>query len=345
MAKQAELLWEKTLAAFEQGAYREYRIPGITVTERGTVLCCCEGRMDTQSDWGKIDLVLWRSENSGETWDQQVIRVPGEGMMNNPVLVADGDRVLLVLHTSYARAWCMESLNEGRGWSEPWEITEGFREFAFEWNVCASGPGHGIRTREGRLIVPVWLANGVETCPGEIAHQPSGAGAVYSDDHGRTWHAGAWTQDMTDANETAVAQLPDGRILFNFRNREKDFCRRLGIADAGGEALQKVWKCGELPDPWCFGGMSVLEDGTAAFVNCESGAANPDNVRARVNVAVKMTDDGGETWQLLTRVAQDGGYADMAVGGKEMYILYEEGDVVRDCIARLVLKKYRLETV
>ena len=345
MARKAKLLWEKTLAAFEQGEYREYRIPGIAVTECGTILCCCEGRMDTRSDWGMIDLVLWRSEDGGETWDRQVIRVPGEGMMNNPVLIADEDRVLLVLHTSYARAWCMESVDEGRTWSDAWEITEAYREFAFEWNVCASGPGHGIRTREGRLIVPVWLANGVETRPGEIAHQPSGAGAVYSDDHGRTWHAGAWTQDMTDANETTVAQLPDGRILFNFRNRETDFCRRLGVSDAGGEALQKVWKCDDLPDPWCFGGMAVLADGAVAFVNCESGAANPENVRARVNVTVKTTDDGGETWRTLAKIAKDGGYADMAVRGEAMYILYEEGDVVRDCIARLVLKKYRLETV
>ena len=342
MAYGADLRWEKTLAAFEQGEYREYRIPGIAVTERGTMLACCEGRMDTQSDWGKIDIVLWRSEDGGETWGRQRLGLPGFGMMNNPVLVPDGERVLLVLHTNYARAWCMESLDEGRNWSEAWEITDGYREFPFEWNVCASGPGHGIRTKAGRLIVPIWLANGRQTGPGEFAHQPSGAGAVYSDDHGRTWHAGAWTEDMTDANETAVAQLPDGRILFNFRNRETDFCRRLGISDAGGETLQRIWRCEELPDPWCFGGMAALKDGAVAFVNCATGAACPQTPRARENVTVHITADGACTWQVLADVAKDGGYADIAVHGDEMYILYEEGDTVRDCIARLVLKKYRL---
>ena len=35
----------------------------------------------------------------------------------------------------------------------------------------------------------------------------------------------------------------------------------------------------------------------------------------------------------------------MAVCGSEMYVLYEEGDTVRDCIARLVLKKYWIETM
>lgn len=338
----AELLWEKTIAAFETGEYREYRIPGIAVTERGTVLLCCEGRMDTQSDWGQIDIVLWRSCDGGETWEQQVIRLPGAEMMNNPVPVPDGDRVLMVLHTNYARAWCMESTDEGRTWSEPWEITSAYREFSFAWNVCASGPGHGIRTRGGRLIVPVWLANGKQTGPGEFAHQPSGAGAVYSDDHGRTWHAGAWTADMSDANETSLVQLADGRILFNFRNRETDFCRRLGIADEYGGALQHIWKCGDLPDPWCFGGMAALADGTAVFVNCATGAADPQAPRARAHVTVRTSDDCGATWQKMVYVAKDGGYADIAVRGDVMYVLYEEGDTVRDCIARLVLKKYRI---
>lgn len=342
MAYCAELLWERTIAEFEKGVYREYRIPGIAVTEKGTLLCCCEGRMDTQSDWGRIDIVLWRSDDGGENWDEQIVRVPGADMMNNPVLIADGERVLLVLHTHYARAFCMESMDEGRTWSAPWEITAGYREFPFIWNVCASGPGHGIRTREGRLIVPVWLAMGEETKSGEIAHQPSGAGAVYSDDHGRTWHAGVWTQGMRDANETSAVQLPDGRILFNFRNREMDFHRRLGVADAEGETLQRVWRCDDLPDPWCFGGMAALADGAAAFVNCRSGAANPENVRARVNLTISVTEDGGETWSALKDVAEDGGYADMAAAGDTVYVLYEEGDTARNCIARLVLKKYRL---
>jgi len=341
MKQSAELLYERTVARFETGRYREYRIPGIIVTARGTLLCCCEGRMDPDSDWGSIDIVLWRSDDDGAAWDEQVLQLPGEDMLNNPTLIADGERVLLLFHASYARAYCMESLDDGRTWSQPWEITAAYREFSYEWNVCATGPGHGIALKSGRLLAPVWLANGREVKPGEFEHHPSAAGAVYSDDHGRTWHAGALETGMTDANETCIAQLADGRVLFNFRNCEVDYRRRLGISADGGETLQRAWACDELPDPWCFGGMSALEDGAIAFVNCESGAANPEKPRARIRLTAKLSNDG-RTWQELTRVDEKGGYADIAVRGGEMYVLYEITDYGRGCISEMKLKKYRI---
>lgn len=338
-------VWARSIAEFDRGGYLEYRIPGIVVTERGTLLCCCEARMDTRSDWGRIDVLLLRSADDGATWSRQVVRVPGEDMMNNPTLIVDGDRVLMLLHTRYARAYCMQSVDDGCTWSAPWEITQAYRGFDYPWNVCATGPGHGIATREGRLIAPVWLANGRETRPGEIEHHPSVAGTVYSDDHGRTWHAGARTDGMKDANETALAQLPDGRVLLNFRNCETDYCRRLGLTDATGASLEKIWRCDDLPDPWCFGGMAARADGAILFVNCESGAANPENVRARINLKIKISCDGGESWQTAAHVDLRGGYADIAVRGMDIYVLYEVGDPDRGCIAQLMLKKYRMDAV
>ena len=45
-----------------------YRIPGIVVTHRGTILAYAEGRRYTGSDWDTIDIVLRRSTDGGATF-------------------------------------------------------------------------------------------------------------------------------------------------------------------------------------------------------------------------------------------------------------------------------------
>lgn len=40
------------------GGYHTYRIPALAVTSGGTVLAFCEGRRDSSSDTGQIDLLL-----------------------------------------------------------------------------------------------------------------------------------------------------------------------------------------------------------------------------------------------------------------------------------------------
>ena len=49
---------KKCLFEAREGGYATYRIPGIVVTARGTVLAYCEGRKHDQGDWGTIDIFL-----------------------------------------------------------------------------------------------------------------------------------------------------------------------------------------------------------------------------------------------------------------------------------------------
>lgn len=46
-----------------------YRIPGIVVTTKGTVLAYCEARRNSSSDWGEIEIYLRRSSDGGKTWE------------------------------------------------------------------------------------------------------------------------------------------------------------------------------------------------------------------------------------------------------------------------------------
>src|SRR5258705_1486582 len=98
---------------FEAGkeGYTLYRIPGLAVTKKGTVVAYCEGRRGG-SDWSAIDLMIRRSTDGGKTWGpcEQVASIPGpikknplivgtagvnpdESTYNNPVAIAHGGGV------------------------------------------------------------------------------------------------------------------------------------------------------------------------------------------------------------------------------------------------------------
>src|SRR5580765_761427 len=49
------------------GGYTTYRIPGVIVTKRGTVIAYAAARR-AASDWADIDIVIRRSTNGGKTW-------------------------------------------------------------------------------------------------------------------------------------------------------------------------------------------------------------------------------------------------------------------------------------
>src|SRR5215212_3756208 len=68
------------------GGYAHYRIPGIVVTAKGTLLAYCEARKSTRGDWGTIDVFLRRSTDGGRTWEPaRKVVTPPEGVAKNPV--------------------------------------------------------------------------------------------------------------------------------------------------------------------------------------------------------------------------------------------------------------------
>ncbi len=85
-----------------QEGYASYRIPAVVVTHAGTVLAFCEGRVDSASDHGNIDIVLKRSTDGGRTWGPLTVAATnGSNIAGNPApVVLDTGRILLV----YVRA-------------------------------------------------------------------------------------------------------------------------------------------------------------------------------------------------------------------------------------------------
>lgn len=334
------LQWSRTFTQKGTGPFQECRIPGIVLTGKGTLLICYEGRMAANDDWANISLILCRSIDDGVTWQEQEICLPAElggapeDTLNNPTLILDGDRVHLIFHWHYERAFHCVSEDDGISWSRPQEITSAFREADYEWNVCATGPGHGIRRIDGQLVAPIWLANGQQIDAYRRAHKPSVAGAISSSDGGVTWHLECLLNGAADANETCIAELSDRRVLFNSRNREPDHRRWLGWHGDDGEQVIELHKAEDLADPGCFGSMVSMPDGTVLFANCDAEAG-------RVNLTIKQSVDGGLNWKKLVTIDEIGGYPDLAADSSSVYILYER--TVDGLIDEMILKKYVIE--
>ncbi len=359
-----------------EGGYALYRIPGIVVTKRGSVLVWCEARKRSGSDWGAIDILMRRGRDGGRTFDgprviaavagpkrknpvalAQKLAATDEVTYNNPVMIADrSGAVHFLFCLEYMRCFYTRSDDDGQTFSPPVEITGTFDQFRpeYDWRVLATGPGHGLQLKRGRLIVPVWLSDGT----GGHAHRPSVNATIYSDDHGRTWRRGAIvipnTPEWVNPSEAVVVELSDGRVLFNSRSESMANRRLIAYSQDGATNWTKPVFHDELVEPVCLASMVMYSEKPSRllFVNPNNltradGRDTPGLGRDRKNVSVRLSYDDGRTWP-LTRTLEPGpsGYSDIAVGRDGTILcFYENGtkDRSNPYSAQLTLARFSLE--
>ena len=71
-----------------EDGYATYRIPGIVVTQRGTILAYCAARKDGIGDWADIDIALRRSLDGGRSWlPRQILVDAGKATADNPTAI------------------------------------------------------------------------------------------------------------------------------------------------------------------------------------------------------------------------------------------------------------------
>jgi sialidase-1 len=238
------------------------------------------------------------------------------------------------------RVFYTRSDDDGRTFRRPIEITsavEPMRRF-HPWVVVATGPGHGIQLKNGRLVVPVWLSLG----SGNSAHGDSVVSTIYSDDHGATWKGGDLAVPDNAAtvspNETTAAQLADGRVMLNVRSPSKQQRRIVVFSKDGATHWSAPAFADELPEPLCFASLARLSFKKTGgrdrllFVNPDNlaradGKDTPGLARDRKNVTVRLSYDEGKTWP-VKRALEPGpsAYSDLAVlPDGTMLCFYEAG--------------------
>ena len=364
----------------ETDGYTHYRIPGVIVSPKGTVIVFCEARKNKSGDWNTIDIYMRRSFDGGKTWEKRRkiaeppekvqqnevalkrgLAKPGEITMNNPVMIPDPKTgaIHFLYCIEYARCYYRRSDDDGKTFSKAVDITGTFDLFRkdYNWKVLATGPGHGLRTRSGRLIVPVWLSDGT----GGHAHRPSAVSVVYSDDQGATWKRGelvaadpdpkalraTGVPKLHNPSETVAVELQDGRVLLNLRNESTARRRAISISADGVSKWSRYHFDEPLVEPICMGSIARLS-AKPRYRKNRILFANPHNPtsRARQNVSVKLSYDEAKTWPVMKTIeAGPSGYSDLAVGPDgTIYCFYERGKTGNHyqirflCIARFNLE-------
>jgi sialidase-1 len=344
-----------------KGGHKLYRIPGLIVTARGTILAYCEARKYTGLDWDDIEILLRRSTDGGKTWSEpQGLPHPEGKLERNPAALANAElarRAPLVkegqvaiadrrgaVHflycVDYYRCFYLRSDDDGATFSKPVEITATFAQFHkdYDCKVIATGPAHGIQLKNGRLIVPVWLS----TATANNAHHPTVVATIYSDDSGKTWRRGAIVANesdpLTDPSETVAVELSDGRVMLNMRNDSKANRRAVAFSPDGATRWTRPVFDEQLKEPICMASLCRLSEkdkqdrDRLLFANPDnllrgSKEGAPGTMRDRKNLTVKLSYDEGKTWP-VARVLEAGtsGYSDLAVRRDgTIYCLYERG--------------------
>jgi sialidase-1 len=327
------------LFSSETDGYNTFRIPALLTTKKGTILAFAEGRKNTSSDTGDIDLVMKRSEDNGESWSElKVIRDDGLNVCGNPAPVQDrttGNIFLLstwnlgtdresdiIKETSKdtRRVFVMVSTDDGKTWSEPEEITSHVKDKSWTW--YATGPCHGIQIMKGRyknrLIIP---CDHIESKSEKYYSH-----IIFSEDHGKTWEPGGTTL-RDQVNECTVAELSGSRLMLNMRNYDRiQRSRKIAMSDDGGMTWGNIFPDKTLIEPICQ--ASLL---TYSLPGIRSGKMlflNPADETKRQNMTLRLSYDEGKSWPVAKILhAGPAAYSDITrLKSGDIGCLYEAGE-------------------
>jgi sialidase-1 len=290
---------------FESGmnGYNTFRIPSIITAKSGILLAFAEGRKNSSSDTGDIDIVMKRSEDNGKTWSElKVLWDDDENVCGNPAPVmerrsgkifllctwnlgSDRESQIIKQESRDTRhVYVMESRDEGITWSDPAQITNAVKNTNWTW--YATGPCHGIQISNGqyrnRLVVPCdHIEAGTEKYYSHI---------IYSDNRGKSWELGG-TTPQDQVNECTVAELSEGRLMLNMRNYDRtQKTRKVSVSNDGGASWSNIWPDTVLIEPVCQG--SLLSDPKKMSMYF----TNPASENVREKMTLRISYDEGKTW-------------------------------------------------
>ena len=330
------------------GGYTAYRIPVLVNAPDGSLLAFAEGRKNSTSDFGEIDIVCRRSTDSGVTWGPQtIVTSHGTNTAGNPAVVTDpasGDLVLLscgntgdtteaevMQGLTTRQVYVQRSTDSGNTWSTPVDITAQTKLPWMRW--YATGPGRGVAVtggaHPGRLVIPANHSRAPAAGSADTGAESKylGAHGLISDDGGHTWQV-TWTSSNPtgglNENETAVAELPDGRLYFNTRDQYGTVAgtRADTWSADGGTTVQTAFLVqGTITTPVVHGSLLQVPGGPLLY----AGPGHPDG---RVAMAIRRSDDGGRTWRTCRRISGlHAAYSSMAMlDASTVGLLYETGD-------------------
>ncbi len=352
------------LLKHKQNGVDTYRIPGLITTEKGTLIAVYDRRNKSSKDLqGDIDVGMSRSEDGGQTWQESRVIIDMEEYGRKPEkLNGVGDPAVLYdksTHTIWVAAlWThgmsekqmawwrskegmspketgqlvlVKSTNDGRTWSEPYNITSQVKDP--KWQLLLQGPGMGISVVDSLLVFPAQFKAAISEKSMDGGKYTPFSTIIYSKDHGKTWTIGTGAKSNT--TEAQVIALNDGSLMLNMRDdrNRRDTTETNGRAVAVTSDLGKTWTShptsnSALIEPNCMASLikeTFLIQGEKKTIVLFS---NPNSKLKRNNMSIKISYDDAQTWEeantTLIDAGEGRGYSCLTkVDDEHIGILYE----------------------
>lgn len=258
----------------------------------------------------------------------------GQELIGNIYFAHSTKNPFRVANTSYL--WMSYSDDDGKTWSAPRDITPGLRK---DWmKFLGTGPGTGIVLRngphKGRILIPVYTTNNVSHLNGSQSSR-----VIYSDDHGKTWHAGEAVNDNRQVDgqkihsstmnneraqntESTVVQLNNGDVKLFMRGLTGDL--QVATSKDGGVTWEKdIKRYPQVKDVYVqMSAIHTMHEGKEYIIL--SNAGGPKRGNGMVHLA-RVEENGELTW-LKHNPIQKGEFAYNSLqelGNGEYGILYE----------------------
>ncbi|MFI4861634.1 MAG: exo-alpha-sialidase [Phycisphaerales bacterium JB063] len=327
---------------------RAYRIPGLATTNEGTLIAVYDNRNRGWGDLpGDIDVGMSRSTDGGRTWEPMKIIMDmgneggaglrGNGIGDPAVLVDRATNTIWVAGLwSYGnRGWhgsgpglapeetgqfiLVKSEDDGRTWSRPINITEQVKHPG--WHLMLQGPGKGITLSDGTIMFPAQYRD--TAANGQLPLST----VIYSKDHGETWSVG--TGAFLDTTEAQVVELEDGLLMLNSRYNRQNRRVVMTSSDLGATWEEHPTTRNALTEPGsCMASLINVDRELGRPYTGVLLFSNPASPRARQEMTIRASIDGGMTWPedmaILLDHGLSAGYSCMTMIDDEYVgILYE----------------------
>lgn len=324
MSSQKEEAYKEIDGKTYQILYREGEKGAYTVRENGTVYTPDGKATDYRV---VVDPVKPAYSDKGDLYK-------GDQLLGNIYFTTNKTSPFRIAKDSYL--WMSYSDDDGKTWSAPQDITPMVKA---DWmKFLGVGPGTGIVLRngphKGRILIPVYTTNNVSHLDGSQSSR-----VIYSDDHGKTWHAGEAVNDNRQVDgqkihsstmnnrraqntESTVVQLNNGDVKLFMRGLTGDL--QVVTSKDGGVTWEKdIKRYPQVKDVYVqMSAIHTMHNGKEYIILSNAGGPNREN--GMVHLA-RVEENGELTW-LKHNPIQKGEFAYNSLqelGNGEYGILYE----------------------